>query len=152
MPPSTVDKRFVVDDRLNGEAKAESSTSQAGRETVLEHPQHERAVTDEKPHTDDGDSGDEGQESDYEGHELGHGMFAEGFSGPSDKIVKPLTTEDLAKFKAAQEKTGVVYISRIPPGMRPTKVRHLMSAYGEVGRVYLQPEGMFPYLQVARSP
>ena len=26
--------------------------------------------------------------------------------------------------------------------MQPTKVRHLMSQYGEVGRVYLQKEGM----------
>ncbi|KIP09219.1 hypothetical protein PHLGIDRAFT_87104 [Phlebiopsis gigantea 11061_1 CR5-6] len=67
-------------------------------------------------------------------------MFVEGFSGPSDKVVKPLTPEDLAKFKAAQEKTGVIYISRIPPGMQPAKVRHLMGQYGEVGRVYLQPE------------
>jgi hypothetical protein len=26
--------------------------------------------------------------------------------------------------------------------MQPTKVRHLMSQYGEVGRIYLQKEGM----------
>ncbi|KAI0824653.1 hypothetical protein BC628DRAFT_1410782 [Trametes gibbosa] len=63
-----------------------------------------------------------------------------GFSGPSGKVVKPLTPEALAAFKAAQDKAGVIYISRIPPGMRPAKVRHLMSAYGEVGRVYLQQE------------
>ncbi|KAI0736123.1 hypothetical protein C8Q72DRAFT_872635 [Fomitopsis betulina] len=66
-------------------------------------------------------------------------MDPEGFAGPS-KVVKPLTPEALAAFKASQEKAGVVYISRIPPGMRPTKVRHIMSAYGEVGRVYLQQE------------
>ncbi|KAH9978096.1 hypothetical protein BGW80DRAFT_1285766 [Lactifluus volemus] len=41
---------------------------------------------------------------------------------------------------AAQEKAGMIYISRIPPGMQPAKVRHLMSQYGEVGRVYLQKE------------
>ena len=70
---------------------------------------------------------------------LDDGMDAEGFSGP--KIVKPLTPEALAAFQAAQEKAGVIYISRIPPGMQPTKVRHLMSQYGEVGRVYLQKEG-----------
>lgn len=73
--------------------------------------------------------------------DLGEGMFAEGFAGPSKQIVKPLSTEELSAFKAAQEKAGVIYISRIPPGMRPTKVRHLMSAYGEIGRVYLQAEG-----------
>jgi ESF2/ABP1 family protein len=71
---------------------------------------------------------------------LGDGMNADGFAGP--KIVKPLTSEALAAFQAAQEKAGVIYISRIPPGMQPTKVRHLMSQYGEVGRVYLQKEGM----------
>ncbi|PVG03699.1 hypothetical protein CPB86DRAFT_779450 [Serendipita vermifera] len=51
-----------------------------------------------------------------------------------------LSVEALEKYKAAQERAGVVYISRIPPGMSPNKVRHLMSAYGEVGRIYLQQE------------
>ena len=83
-------------------------------------------------------SEDSGQEDNIDG--LGDGMDAEGFAGP--KIVKPLTSEALAAFYAAQEKAGVIYISRIPPGMQPTKVRHLMSQYGEVGRVYLQKEGM----------
>ncbi|KAK4052565.1 RNA-binding ATPase activator esf2 [Microbotryomycetes sp. JL221] len=32
---------------------------------------------------------------------------------------------------------GLVYLSRIPPGMGPPKVKHLLSAYGEVGRIYL---------------
>jgi ESF2/ABP1 family protein len=71
---------------------------------------------------------------------LAEGMDIEGFAGPS-KIVKPLTPEALKAFNAAQAKTGVVYISRIPPGMRPTKVRHLMGQHGEIGRVYLQQEG-----------
>ncbi|KAF7330829.1 Pre-rRNA-processing protein ESF2 [Mycena venus] len=72
--------------------------------------------------------------------DLPEGMNPEGFSGPTEKFVKPLTREALAAFQAAQNRAGVIYISRIPPGMRPTKVRHLMSAYGEVGRVYLQQE------------
>ncbi|TEB29483.1 hypothetical protein FA13DRAFT_1632099 [Coprinellus micaceus] len=65
-------------------------------------------------------------------------MDPEGFAG--EKIVKPLTKEELAAFKAAQDRAGVIYISRIPPGMQPPKVRHLMSQHGEVGRVYLQQE------------
>ena len=74
--------------------------------------------------------------------DLPDGMDASGFAGPS-KIVKPLTKEALAAFKAEQDRAGVIYISRIPPGMRPTKVRHIMSGYGEIGRVYLQQEGTF---------
>ncbi|KAF8583948.1 hypothetical protein K439DRAFT_1347203 [Ramaria rubella] len=54
--------------------------------------------------------------------------------------MQPLSAEALAEFNATQERAGVVYISRIPPGMRPAKIRHLMGGYGEVGRVYLQQE------------
>ena len=72
--------------------------------------------------------------------DLPEGMDPEGFVG--EKILKPLTPKALAAFQAAQNCAGVIYISRIPPGMRPTKVRHLMSGYGDIGRVYLQQEGM----------
>ncbi|KAG6865382.1 hypothetical protein C0991_003085 [Blastosporella zonata] len=72
--------------------------------------------------------------------DLVDGMDPEGFSGPSEKTVKPITREALEEFKRIQDRAGVLYISRIPPGMRPTKVRHLMSMHGEVGRVYLQQE------------
>jgi ESF2/ABP1 family protein len=87
----------------------------------------------------------EQQEEDREqSNGLEDGMDPEGFSG--EKVVKPLTPEALAVFQAAQERAGVVYISRIPPGMRPTKVRHLMSQYGEIGKVYLQQEGKMAFL------
>lgn len=88
-----------------------------------------------------GSEDEEGEDEEDEGNGIGKGMDPSGFAGPSSKIVKPLTHEALAAFKAAQDKAGVVYISRIPPGMRPAKVRHLMSAFGEIGRVYLQQEG-----------
>lgn len=35
---------------------------------------------------------------------------------------------------------GIVYLSRIPPGMNPLKIRTLLSQYGTVGRLFLQPE------------
>jgi hypothetical protein len=87
------------------------------------------------------EEGAEGKGGLTEGDGLVDGMDPSGFSGPSRKVVKPLTLEALATFRAAQERTGIIYVSRIPPGMQPPKVRHLMSAYGEVGRVYLQQEG-----------
>nr|CAG8443805.1 9489_t:CDS:2 [Entrophospora candida] len=36
--------------------------------------------------------------------------------------------------------TSVIYLSRIPPFMKPAKIKHLLSRYGEIGRVYLAPE------------
>lgn len=38
---------------------------------------------------------------------------------------------------------GIIYLSRVPPFMKPHKVKHLLSRYGSVGRVYLKPEGQF---------
>lgn len=40
-----------------------------------------------------------------------------------------------------QKTPGIIYLSRIPPYMRPLKIRHLFSQHGSVGRVYLQLEG-----------
>ncbi len=43
--------------------------------------------------------------------------------------------------EAVKTTPGIVYLSSVPPFMKPHKVRHLLSPYGSVGRVYLQPEG-----------
>ncbi|CAE6454796.1 unnamed protein product [Rhizoctonia solani] len=67
-------------------------------------------------------------------------VFEDEGTQPLDKTVQPLSGEALAKFEKAQQKAGIIYISRIPPGMRPAKVKHLMSNYGKVGRVFLQQE------------
>ena len=91
-------------------------------------------------HSSSGDENCEENEINASPDDLVEGMDLEGFVG--ERILKPLTPEALAAFQAAQKRAGVIYISRIPPGMRPTKVRHLMSAHGDIGRVYLQQEGM----------
>jgi ESF2/ABP1 family protein len=104
---------------------------------AIDDSQPEAGPSRKRPEPDNSD--DEQNESEEEWDGLGEGMDPEGFAG--EKIVKPLTKEDLAAFKAAQDRAGVIYISRIPPGMQPPKVRHLMSQHGEVGRVYLQQEG-----------
>lgn len=36
---------------------------------------------------------------------------------------------------------GIVYIGHIPPRMRPKHMRNMLSVYGEIGRIFLQPEG-----------
>jgi ESF2/ABP1 family protein len=123
----STDERFTINDQFDMNTPASSSRLMS-----------EQVVSDTEPLELDVNSTLEQETGQDDG--LGDGMDVEGFSGP--KIVKPLTPEALAAFKAAQENAGVIYISRIPPGMQPTKVRHLMSQYGEVGRVYLQKEGM----------
>ncbi|KAF9402885.1 RNA-binding ATPase activator esf2 [Podila epigama] len=56
------------------------------------------------------------------------------------KNLKTLTPEALEEFQKAREKTGIVYLSKIPPFMKPVKLRQLLSPYGEVGKIYLAPE------------
>ncbi|CAB4392260.1 unnamed protein product [Rhizophagus irregularis] len=56
------------------------------------------------------------------------------------EAVKPLTPAKLEKFKKAQDNTGIIYLSSIPPFMKPSKVKHLLGQFGNIGRVYLAPE------------
>ncbi|KAF7982365.1 hypothetical protein HWV62_29104 [Athelia sp. TMB] len=128
----SVDPRFAANGTFSRETPAESSNPLDFEADVSDEESSEHASY-------ENDDDEEDMQESMENTDIAEGMDPEGFSGPS-KIVKPLTKEALAAFKAAQERTGVIYISRIPPGMRPTKVRHLMSTYGEIGRVYLQQE------------
>ncbi len=66
---------------------------------------------------------------------------AEQEAGGKAKNKKVLSEKKLKRIKEAHEKRGIVYVSRIPPHMKPQKLRHLLSQYGEIGRVYCTPEG-----------
>ena len=70
---------------------------------------------------------------------------------PSDgtTVKGPINMKKLVNFKDKLEKTGVVYLSRVPPYMKAQKVRHLLSKYGEIGRIYLTPED--PAIQKKRK-
>jgi ESF2/ABP1 family protein len=136
----SMDSRFVTDSRFF-DAESSKSTGASVLETYNSDDSDGQLAESMDGEVGSAD-GDGHHESDKKSVGCGDGMDLGGFAGPSEKVVKPLTAEALAAFNAAQERTGVVYISRIPPGMQPPKVRHLMSAYGEVGRVYLQQEGV----------
>ncbi|PRT56787.1 Pre-rRNA-processing protein ESF2 [Wickerhamiella sorbophila] len=59
---------------------------------------------------------------------------------PTDNVTKPLTPEEMQARLRAIRKSGVVYISRIPPYMKPVKLRQILSRFGEVNRIFLAPE------------
>ena len=59
---------------------------------------------------------------------------------PPVKKLQPLTPAQLAASQRAARKTGVLYLSRIPPFMRPSTVKHLLSPYGSISRLFLTPE------------
>jgi ESF2/ABP1 family protein len=51
------------------------------------------------------------------------------------------------KNKKPKGKTGVVYLSKIPPYMKPTKMRQILSRFGEVDRLFLKRESTQKYQQ-----
>lgn len=55
------------------------------------------------------------------------------------KSTKLLKESSAYREKLAQR--GVIYLSRIPPFMKPNKARTIFEQYGEVTRLYLAEEG-----------
>lgn len=53
-----------------------------------------------------------------------------------------IESEEIAEKESATQKKnrkrGIIYLSNIPKYMNITKIRELLSEYGEIGRVYLQ--------------
>ena len=59
--------------------------------------------------------------------------------------LKPLTKSQLAASQLRARKTGVIYLSRIPPFMRPSTLKHLLTPYGTINRLFLTPEPAASY-------
>jgi ESF2/ABP1 family protein len=66
-------------------------------------------------------------------------------------ISKPLTKKNLVATAAAIKRSGVVYLSRIPPFMKPTKLRSLLEPYGEINRIFMTPEDPASHTRRVRS-
>lgn len=54
---------------------------------------------------------------------------------------KSFIKKDAEGFANALKRRGIIYISKIPPMMKPNKVRALLECYGEITRIYLAVEG-----------
>ncbi|KAI9752246.1 MAG: RNA-binding ATPase activator esf2 [Lichina confinis] len=60
--------------------------------------------------------------------------------GGKKRTVQPLTAKDAEAAREKSRRSGVIYISRIPPFMKPAKVRSLLLPYGPINRIFLTPE------------
>ncbi|KAF3904155.1 hypothetical protein AA313_de0205370 [Arthrobotrys entomopaga] len=65
--------------------------------------------------------------------------------------LKRLTPAQLAASKTSLKKTGVIYLSRIPPYMSPSQIRHLLSPFGTINRIFLSPEAPHIYQKRLKS-
>ncbi|CAN6621415.1 pre-rRNA-processing protein Esf2p [Trichomonascus vanleenenianus] len=87
---------------------------------------------------DDEEVEDEEEEEEDEG-EVKHKDSGEESEGQPKKKLK-LSKEEVEEKMEKIKKSGVVYISRIPPFMKPDKMKHILSRFGEVTRIFLAPE------------
>jgi len=85
-------------------------------------------------------------DDDFQDHVLAEEEEADFEGGRGDepaavgKKSRPTTIRKLAAPKKVTSKSGVVYLSRVPPFMKPQTVRHLLTSFGEIGRIFLTPE------------
>uniref|UniRef100_A0A8D8NXN4 Activator of basal transcription 1 n=1 Tax=Culex pipiens TaxID=7175 RepID=A0A8D8NXN4_CULPI len=86
--------------------------------TVDEEEQESEADSDEQPEAVESEDEDDDQEE------------PAAAKRPKLKLVTPLQ----------KKKPGIIYISSIPKHMNVTILRELLEPYGDVGRIYLQPE------------
>lgn len=98
---------------------------------------------------DDDDDEETAERSDNETKEERKGAKDVGKSEGSDGLKEQ--TEEGGEAHSVRKKAsscpgqkcvpGIIYLGHIPPRLRPKHLRNMLSPYGEVGRVFLQPEG-----------
>ncbi|KAK8043105.1 Pre-rRNA-processing protein ESF2 [Apiospora phragmitis] len=78
-------------------------------------------------------------------------MDDDSLSGELPGLSKPLTKKNLVATEKAIKKSGVVYLSRIPPFMKPQKLRSLLEPYGKINRIFLSPEDPLAHSRRVRN-
>ena len=117
--------------------KQEVESEEEGEQAEEDDEEEDDEEQEEEQGEDEADEADEADEEDED--DEGDAKMA-GAVGGAKKVQGPINMKKLSSFQDKLEKTGVVYMSRVPPYMKAQKIRHLLSAYGEIGRIYLTPE------------
>lgn len=124
----------------DGEGAAESGSD--GEDDP--HEEEDDEDEEDEGGSDDGSDGDEGGSDDGDGDAPAAGGVSSA-AAVGEKRKRPvgateLAPEKLAAFQKAEKRKGIIYIGRVPPFMKPIKLRQLLAPYGDIGRVYLAPE------------
>lgn len=86
------------------------------------------------------DAAEDENESKKEKHKHPKSKLKDTSSSDLPDVTRPLTKKNLVASESAIKKSGVVYLSRIPPFMKPQKLRNLLEPYGTINRIFLAPE------------
>lgn len=135
------------DDGSQGYDSEAEQLQKGGRIAKRRKLSEDAASDEEDEHSANEDiGGDEISEDDEVKEEVLHTKPHEGKLKPEDlqaelpDISRPLTKKNLVATEKAIKKSGLVYLSRIPPFMKPMKLRSLLEPYGKINRIFLTPE------------
>ena len=142
--PVVAELKDDITDSINGADEEEEEESDDAQVNTEEQPDNDE----ENDGVEEEEESDEAEELEEQDAEVETGEDVATGSRKRKRITTTgaLSVERLQKFREENEKKGVVYLSRIPPYMRPIKLRHLLSQYGDVLRIYLEPERKSKYL------
>jgi len=73
-------------------------------------------------------------------HEPSHDPEPTKQEPPRKKVIRKLNLSTTTNYNDTLAKRGILYLSRIPPRMTPSKLKTLLSDFGEVTRIYLVEE------------
>jgi len=143
----SVKRRRIEHGRTNESAEdEEDSSEELNEENKGAQEIEEEDLAAEHKHTEE-----EEEEEDWDGMVDAEEPAAHPRPSTKGSSRNPLTAEQAKKAEAKAHKTGVVYISRIPPFMKPYTLRHLLQPFGEIGRIFLTPEDSISRQQRVRQ-
>ncbi|KAL6719183.1 RNA-binding ATPase activator esf2 [Lecanora helva] len=114
-----------------------------------------RKITTDEPVSDDEASQSSNRESNAAAELTHNGSNLEASPSPND-VPQNITTKPtssstkqllIKKSSKPTHKPGVIYLSRIPPFMRPSTVKSLLSTHGAISKIFLTPEPPSNYLK-----
>ncbi|KAI0889536.1 Pre-rRNA-processing protein ESF2 [Annulohypoxylon maeteangense] len=118
-------RRKLSDDAASDEDDEHSAEEEIGDNDIVEE---------------DGDDDDDEVEDDFPTKSNSAKLKPEDLQTELPDISRPLTKKNLVATEKAIKKSGLVYLSRIPPFMKPMKLRSLLEPYGKINRIFLTPE------------
>ena len=120
--------------------KSKASSAEDGNESI-----HSDEASDHDINESDDDDDDDKQNSDLpledtDDHDVPSSSKKKGKTKKKSSVFGDRFLAQTENFNVKLRKRGVVYVARVPPRMTPTKVKTLLSEFGEVTRVYLVQE------------
>ncbi|GAV54260.1 hypothetical protein ZYGR_0AK07630 [Zygosaccharomyces rouxii] len=135
---------------IQPDKKSQTHRDVFDKESDEEDEQSEHSDKEEEP--DDNEDEDDRQESKEDAvSEPAQPPKSTADEEAEKKAKKLERIQKLKKAKKSKHKTGVVYLSTIPPYMKPTKMRQILSRFGDVDRLFLRREDEKSHRQRVKS-